>query len=147
MQEFHRIIVDETSHMRRLVADLLDAGRIEAGTLSVTPEPLVVAGLVERARTTFLSAGGRNAMTIDLAQDLPRVMADRRCIVQVLGNLFANAARHSSESAPIHVAAVRQGIDVAISVSDKGRVAFLPNGYPPVPQIGLNGPKLHIWTS
>ena len=121
VKEFHRIIVDETAHMRRLVADLLDAGRIEAGTLSVIPEPLEVAGLVERARTTFLSSGGRQAMTIDLAPDLPRVMADGRRIVQVLGNLFANAARHSPESAPIHVAAVRQGIEVAISVSDEGR--------------------------
>ncbi len=121
MREFHRIIVDQTAHMRRLVGDLLDAGRIEAGTLSVNPEAMEVAALVERARTTFLSAGGRLAMTVDLAPDLPRVMADARRIEQVLGNLFSNAARHAPESSPIHVGAVRQGIEVAISVSDEGR--------------------------
>ena len=58
MREFHRIIVEQAGHMRRLVGDLLDAGRIEAGALSVSPEPLDVLALVERARTTFLGAGG-----------------------------------------------------------------------------------------
>ncbi|MDE0698393.1 MAG: response regulator [Boseongicola sp.] len=117
---FHRVIVEQAGHMRRLVGDLLDAGRIEAGALSVSPEPLDVLGLVERARTTFLGAGGRKAMTVDLAPDLPPVMADGRRIVQVLGNLFANAARHAPETSPIHVAAVRQGIEVAVSVTDEG---------------------------
>ena len=46
--------------MRDLIGDLLDAGRIEAGTLSVAPEPSEVADLVDRARNTFLSGGGRH---------------------------------------------------------------------------------------
>ena len=120
-REFHRIIVEQTGHMRRLIGDLLDAGRIDAGTLSVEPEPREVAALVERARTTFLSGGGRQAMRIDLPADLPPVMADQRRIVQVLGNLFSNAVRHSPESSPIHVGAVRDGIEVAVSVTDEGR--------------------------
>ncbi|MDD9993732.1 MAG: response regulator [Rhodospirillales bacterium] len=120
-REFYRIIVDQTAHMRRLIADLLDAGRIDAGTLSVDPEPREVPVLVEQARTTFLSGGGRQAMRIDLPADLPQVMADERRIVQVLGNLLSNAARHSPESSPIHIGAVRDGIEVAISVTDEGR--------------------------
>ena len=120
-REFHRIIVDQTGHMRRLVGDLLDAGRIDAGTLSVEPEPFEVAVLVERARTAFQSGGGRQAMRIDLPDDLPRAMADERRIVQVLSNLFSNAARHSPESSSIHVEAVRDGLEVAISVTDEGR--------------------------
>ena len=77
--------------------------------------------LVEQARTTFLSGGGRQAMRIDLPADLPPVMADERRVAQVLNNLFSNAARHSPESSPIHVGAVRDGIEVAISVTDEGR--------------------------
>ena len=121
MREFHRIIHEQTAHMRGLIGDLLDAGRIEAGTLSVSPEPSEVAVLVDRARNTFLSGGGRHAVVIDLPPDLPRVMADRRRIVQVLNNLVANAARHSPEAAPIRVTAVRDGAHVAVSVSDEGR--------------------------
>ena len=48
-------------------------------------------------------------------------MADPGRIVQVLNNLFSNAARHSPESSPIRVAAARDGVRVAISVSDRGR--------------------------
>ena len=121
MREFFRIIDDQADHMRGLIGDLLDAGRIDTGTLSVWPEPADVGGLVEQARNTFLSGGGRHAVLIDLPPDLPRVMADRRRIVQVLHNLFSNASRHSPESLPIRVAGERDGVHVAISVSDEGR--------------------------
>ena len=121
MLQFFRIINEQADHMRGLIGDLLDAGRIETGTLSVAPEPAEVAELVEQARNTFLSGGGRHAVRIDLPPDLPRVMADRQRLVQVLNNLFSNASRHSPQSSPIRVAAVRDGVHAAISVSDEGR--------------------------
>ena len=122
MREFHRIIVEQARHMRGLIGDLLDTGRIESGTLSVSPEPSEVAALVERARSTFLGGGGgRHAVVVDLPAGLPPVMADRRRVVQVLNNLFANAARHAPESTPIRVGAAREEAHVAVSVSDEGR--------------------------
>ena len=121
MLQFFRIINEQADQMRGLISDLLDAGRIEAGTLSVAPEPAEVAHLVDQARNTFLSGGGRTTVQIDLPADLPRVMADTPRIVQVLNNLFSNASRHSPESSPIRVAAVREGLHVAISVADEGR--------------------------
>ena len=120
-REFYRIIHEEAAHMRGLIGDLLDAGRIEAGTLSVAPEPSQVARLVDRARNTFLSGGARHAVLIDLPVDLPPVMADRRRIAQVLNNLLSNAARHSPESAPIRVSAERDDVHVAFTVSDEGQ--------------------------
>ena len=120
VQQFLRIIDDQADHMHSLIDDLLDAGRIEAGTLAVGPEPTEVARLVEQARNMFLSGEGRHTVRIDLPPDLPRVMADRGRIVQVLTNLLSNAARHSPEASPIRVAAEREGVHVAISVSDKG---------------------------
>ena len=130
MHEFHRIIHEQAGHMRGLIGALLDAGRIEAGTLSVSPEPSEVAALVDRSRNTFLSGGGRRTVLIDLPPDLPRVMADRRRVVQVLNNLFSNAARHSPESTPIRISAANDGVHVAVSVSDEGRgiaPELLPN--------------------
>ena len=121
MREFHRIIHEQAGHMRALIGDLLDAGRIEAGTLSVAPEPSDAAQLVERARNTFIGGGGRHAVLIDLPESLPPVMADRGRIAQVLTNLLSNAAAHSPESAPIRVAAAPDGVYLAFSVSDEGR--------------------------
>ncbi len=121
MLQFFRIIDEQADHMRGLISDLLDAGRIETGALSVTLEPTAVATLVDQARKTFLSGGGRHNIQIDLPPDLPRVMADSRRIVQVLNNLLSNASRNSPESSPIRISAVRDDVYVAISVSDKGR--------------------------
>ena len=120
MREFHRIIVEQARHMRGLIGDLLDTGRIESGTLSVAPEPSEMAALVEQARSTFLSGGGRHAVLVDLPAGMPPVMADRRRIVQVLNNLLANAARHAPESSPIRVAAAREEAHLAVSISDEG---------------------------
>ena len=119
--EYYRVIHDQTGRMRDLISNLLDAGRIDSGTLSVAPESSEVTELVDRARNTFLSGGGRHSVLLDLPLDLPRVMADRRRIMQVLINLLTNAARHSPESSPIRVDAELRGAHVALSVSDEGR--------------------------
>ena len=128
-RQFIRLIDQAADQMQGLIGDLLDAGRIHAGTLSVDPEAVEVASLVEQARTTFLGAGGRGALRIDLPPDLPRVMADERRIVQVLNNLIGNAARHSPESSPVEVGAAREGAFVALWVADEGR-GFAPERLP-----------------
>ena len=121
VRQFFRIIGDQADHMHALVGDLLDVARIETGTLPVSPEPAEVTVLVDRARNAFKSPGGRSNLAIDIEPDLPLVMADRRRIVQVLGNLLANAARHSPESSVIRVSAVKGDVHVAVSVADEGR--------------------------
>ena len=120
-REFVRIIDEQADRVIGLIADLLDAGRIDTGTLSVSPEPSEMAALIDQARNTFLSGGARHTVLIDLSPDLPRVMADRQRIVQVLTNLLSNAARSAPESLPIRVGAERDGVHVAVSVSDEGR--------------------------
>ena len=121
MRQFMRIILDQVGSMRDLIGDLLDVARIETGSLSIEPEPVEVYALVDRARNAFLNSGGRSNLDIDLASDLPLVMADRRRVVQVIGNLLTNGARHSPESSAIRVSAVQDGVYVEISVADDGR--------------------------
>ena len=119
--QFFRIIDAQADHIQSLIGNLLDAGLIEAGTLSVNPEPSAVSTLVDRARNTFLNGGGLRTVHIDLPPDLPRVLADRERIAQVLNNLLSNAARHSPGSAPIRVEAAREGSHVAVSVRNEGQ--------------------------
>ena len=121
MHQFYRIIDHQADRMRDLISDLLDVARIETGSLSITPEPTDVVSLVDEARNTFLSSGGRSTIEIDLPPDLPWVMADRHRIVQVLNNLLSNAARYSEASAAIRLTAGREDFYVGISVADEGR--------------------------
>ena len=120
-REFFRIIAGQADRMFALLSDLLDAGRLDAGTLTVAPEPTELAHLADGARNTFTAGGGRHVVIVDLPHDLPRVMADRQRIEQVLNNLLANAARHSPETAPVRVEAGRDGVHVAVSVIDEGQ--------------------------
>ena len=109
LRQFLRIILDQADSMRDLIGDLLDVARIETGTLPINPEPAEVTALVDRARSIFVSAGGTDNLEIDIASDLPLVMADRRRLVQVVGNLLSNAARHSPESSTIEWLRCGQG--------------------------------------
>ncbi len=118
--QFFRIVDDQADRMTDLIGDLLDAGSIDAGTLSVDAEPSEAGALVDAARGAFLAAGTGHDVAVDLPPDLPRVMADRARVVQVLGNLLANAARHAPPS-PIRVAAELDGGHVELSVADEGR--------------------------
>ena len=120
-RQFHRIIVDQADQMRELIGDLLDVARIETGSLAVDPEPTEAALLVDRARNAYQGAGGTNDLAIDVVPGLPQVMADRGRVVQVIGNLLSNAARHSPNDSVILVSAVNIGGQVEFSVADQGR--------------------------
>ncbi len=120
IRQFFRIIEEQADDMRDLINDLLDMTRIEAGTLSVSPVPMDVGSVVEQAKNAFLSSGHRYSVEIDRTPNLPRVWGDRQRIVQVLHNLFSNAAANSSEWSTISVSASLDGTHVAISVTDEG---------------------------
>ena len=69
----------------------------------------------------FLEGGLDRRVELDLAPDLPRVAADRQRVLQVLDRLLTNAAGYSPEGSAITVSARREGLQVAVSVADRGR--------------------------
>ena len=121
MNQLFQIIEQQTNLMGDLINNLLDMTLIEAGSLSVTPAPADVDDLIAQARGSFLRGGASNGVEVDLAEDLPQVLADMGRIVQVLDNLLSNASRYSPRSSTIRIAAVQQDQYVAISVTDEGR--------------------------
>ena len=120
MRQFLRIILEQTDRMRVLIADLLDVARIETGRVPVSRQPTDLALLIGEAETSFRIGGNRHNLHIDIPPDLPWVMGDRSRIMQVLGNLLANAAGHSPESSTIRVSAAPGDLKVSVSVSDEG---------------------------
>ena len=107
--------------MRGLINDLLDVTRVEAGTLSITPEASNMASLVDQARAAFLGGGAGNNVEVDLPPNLPPVAADRQRMVQVLANLLSNASKYSPASSTIMVTASQRDSHVVVSVADEGR--------------------------
>ena len=120
-RQFFRIIEEQADHMRDLINNLLDLARIEAGTLSVAPEPTDLADVIDQARNAFLSGGYRNSVEVSVAPDLPRIPLDRQRVGQVFYNLFSNASKYSREWSTIRVNASLKDVYVTVSVIDEGR--------------------------
>lgn len=118
--QFLRIILEQAERMHLLITDLLDMALLETGELPVSLEPTDLDALIREAADAFRIAGHRHDLVIETEPDLPRIMADTPRIIQVLGNLLSNAARHSLESTTIRVRAVRGDFYVTVSVSDEG---------------------------
>ena len=128
-RQFLRVIDEQADQMRNLINDLVDVTQIEAGTLSVTPQATEVESLLDQVREAHNLEGSDDSIEVHLAPALPRVMADRRRILQVLGNLIADVSRHSPKSSTIRVSAVPEDVYVAVSVDNEGGGA--PRTRPP----------------
>jgi signal transduction histidine kinase len=117
------VIARAASQMTRLIEDLLDTTRLEAGQMHFAPARVavedLVASCVEAQRQPALEASV--ALHVDIAGPLPAVWVDRGRIVQVFDNLIANALRFTPASGSITVGATRCHETVLFWVRDTGR--------------------------
>ena len=107
--------------LRRLIADLLDVGRLEQGIFSVAPQPGDLASLVRG--TVEALQDGTTTIRLDAPAQVPAVVdADRLC--QALENLLTNALRHSPPGAAVHVEVKTEEQDgggwAIVTVADEG---------------------------
>ncbi|HSS41804.1 MAG TPA: HAMP domain-containing sensor histidine kinase [Solirubrobacterales bacterium] len=116
------VILDNCRHLVRLLNDLLDLARSDAGRLSIRPQPTEVAPLVEdvvRTMRAQTEAGGQ-ALREQIEPGLPPINVEPDRIRQILVNLLTNAHEYSPEGASIGVSARADGAEVEITVSDDG---------------------------
>jgi signal transduction histidine kinase len=117
------IILDNTRHLVRLLNDLLDLARSDAGRLAIKLVPTETGPLVEDAVRTMrgqTEAAGQT-LSLEIEDDLPPVEVDPDRIRQVLVNLLTNAHEYCPQGASIEVTAARAGEgEVEIAVSDDG---------------------------
>jgi len=116
------VILDNTRHLVRLIDDLLDLARSDAGRLTIEPRSSDPAVLVEDAvRTMRAQFDARSqALGVEIEPGLPQIEADTDRIRQILVNLLTNANEYCPENARIDVKARRAGADVEIDVTDDG---------------------------
>lgn len=116
------IILDNTRHLVRLLNDLLDLARSDAGRLAIKPVDTEVAPLVDDAVRTMRSQteARRQTLTHEVEPGLPPICVDRDRIRQVLVNLLTNAHEYCPEGASIHVTAALRDAEIQLVVSDDG---------------------------
>ncbi len=116
------VIERALTRMNRLIQDLLDVARMEAGHLSIEQARVsagqVVSDSVEAQKP--LAASVSLELRFDMAQDLPEVWADRDRLLQVFENLIGNAVKFTEPGGRITVGAAPRDGEVLFFVADTG---------------------------
>ena len=112
-------IEDSADRLDTVVANLLDASRLEAGALSVQARPVALDAVVAAAVLAVPEAAGR--VEIDVADDLPLVLADPGLLERILANLVDNAVSHGGEHGPVEITATAGAESAKLAVVDHGR--------------------------
>jgi signal transduction histidine kinase len=116
------VILDNCRHLVRLLNDLLDLARSDAGRLAIRPQSTEVAPLIAdvvRTMRAQTEAGGQT-LSEYVQPDLPPINVEPDRIRQILVNLITNAHEYSPEGASIQVVAQATDAEVEIAVSDNG---------------------------
>ncbi|GEN34663.1 cell wall metabolism sensor histidine kinase WalK [Aneurinibacillus danicus] len=122
-RRFLRVLLNETDRMTRLVTDLLQLSRYDAGQYALDLQPVNVRELLHNVTERFaLRSQQENiALSLDVPESgLPRVKADRDNIIQVLDNLISNAMKYSSENTTVVIQAHEEENVVRIEIIDEG---------------------------
>ena len=106
--------------MLRLVDDLLDTSRLDAGRIELKTDRLDLATWLTRVASGFGQATPTHHVVAQLAAPLPSVMADADRLGQVMNNLLSNAARYSARGTEIRISAAVVDESVEIQVIDQG---------------------------
>jgi signal transduction histidine kinase len=121
-RRFLATIVANTQRMQRLVDNLLDLARLEAGHWQPEPEPLDVAD-VAREAWEAVSEGVRSSavkFSVEIGPQAENIVADPDALRQILTNLLENALRYTPAGGRIICRSVVDGRGIAVSVADTG---------------------------
>ncbi len=121
-QEYYRIINGEAKKLTRLIENILDFSRMEAGLRPYRMEPAdlgeSLGKVLSRMETQFSQGNFQLKTTIE--PHLPRVFADEGAAEQAIENLLANAMKYSGDARTIEVDARRSNGHIVVSVTDHG---------------------------
>lgn len=119
-------LIQEAEHQAKLVRDILEMSRVDAGRLEIRPEPTSINDLVEMSLEKYERQAREQELTLQYrpGEEVPVAMADPRWMMQVLNNLLSNAIRYTPAGGAITVATGKEVAEgrpwATITVKDTG---------------------------
>jgi len=120
MKEYATDINKDAQRLNRLINEMLDLDRMEAGRMTLNREPVDVNAIVTDAAERVRPNAPGHPITLSLDPGMPRVSADRDRLTQVVANLLSNAVKYSPTGGQIVVATTRDGDGIHLAVRDHG---------------------------
>jgi len=117
-QQVHR----EADRLQRLVNDLQELSRVEAGAYELDRQPLAVADLIQRIATRLEPQFEEKEikLELDIPPDLPVIQADEDRLSQVFLNLVGNALQYTPPSSTVTIAVEKRPAELLITICDTG---------------------------
>ena len=120
--ETWQLLRGETGRLSRLVNDLQELWRAEAGQLPLSIGRIEIGQLVQAAGARFAAQAGEHGIVLTIDSGPPGLLAlaDGARLSQVIDNFLANAIRYSPDGGQVTLAVARRGQEVAVQVADQG---------------------------
>jgi signal transduction histidine kinase len=120
IQKMTALMRRQVARLDRMVGDLLDATRIEAGKLELQLEERDVRELAHAVVELYRSTGPSHELSLSVPESPVLLRCDGTRIEQVLNNLVSNALKYSPEGTRVEVIVLQQGEEAILTVSDQG---------------------------
>ena len=120
VHEYSGYIFQEAERINRLITDMLDLDRLEAGKMKLVLAPMDLNATVEGVAARSSVVSPRHDIRTDLEAGLPKVMGDSDRLVQVITNLVSNAIKYSPDGGEILISTHLTNGLVDVSIADHG---------------------------
>jgi PAS domain S-box-containing protein len=120
--ELLQMVRNNSERLLRLINDLLDASKIEAGKLTIRKQPCDPARLLERAVSGMTGYAEEYGVTVttDFARGLAPIVVDPDRVEQIMSNLLSNAVKYSHRGDAVTVRARSEGANLRVDIVDTG---------------------------
>jgi signal transduction histidine kinase len=118
---FIQTVQDETTRLSRLIQDLLDLGRLEAGVAALEKQPIRLQNLIDRAVRAVESR--MRSKGVGIRVDIPDVQleGDPERLLQAFLNILDNAIKHSLPDSTVSITGTIEGVQIALQIRDRGK--------------------------
>ncbi|HYW20662.1 MAG TPA: ATP-binding protein [Nodularia sp. (in: cyanobacteria)] len=118
---FFQTIESETKRLSRLIHDLLDLGRLEAGVAELEKQTISLHGLINRAVNALEPRMRTLEISIQMNVENLSIQGDPERLLQAILNLLDNAIKHSPVNSQIFISGYSEGKQAIIQIQDQGK--------------------------
>ena len=120
MKEYAADINKDALRLNRMITEMLDLDRMEAGRMELHREPTDLNAIVVEAADRLRPSAPSHPIALALEPNMPAFSGDRDRLTQVIGNLLSNAVKYSPTGGAIAVGSSLEGTNVHLTVADRG---------------------------
>lgn len=120
MKEYAADINKDAQRLTRMITEMLDLDRMEAGRMELHREPTDLNAIIRESADRLRPSAPSHPITLALEPSMPALWGDRDRLTQVIGNLLSNAVKYSPTGGAIAVGSSLEGASVHVTVADQG---------------------------